>query len=146
MTEKEFHLKQAKQCFNTTWDYIEKETRSKEDDLMMIHLAHTSRYHWSIVGEAIHFERGEWLISKVYHLLGKAESAMYHAQACLDICKEHNILDFDIAFAYEAMAKSHNLLNHKDEYESFKKMAFDALDGIKEKGDYDYTLSELKKI
>ncbi|MGD0803222.1 MAG: hypothetical protein ABSA11_04020 [Candidatus Bathyarchaeia archaeon] len=45
--------------FNKTWDLIDKKDRTHSDDLNMIHSAHTSRYHWGMVGEPINLARGE---------------------------------------------------------------------------------------
>lgn len=143
---KKFHESEAKKCFNQTWDYLEKEDRSLEDDLNMIHLAHASRYHWGIVGEPVHHERGEWLISKVYYTLNKGEQALYHAEACYRICDLYKIMDFDIAFAYEALANAHKLLNHFEKVNLYKTKAFEHLDQIKDPEDRAYTESELKKI
>jgi len=41
----EIHEKIAKETFNKTWDYLDKKDRTDEDNLNMIHTAHTSRYH-----------------------------------------------------------------------------------------------------
>lgn len=145
-TIKNFHEKQAKSCFNKVWDYIEMENRSEADNLNMIHCAHASRYHWGEIGKPLNFERGEWQISKVYTLLGKGEQALYHGQACLKICQDHAIEDFDIAFAYEALAHAYKVLGKLDLVEKYKQLAFDCLPAIKDKGDRDYTESELNKI
>lgn len=143
--QRKFHESQAKKCFNETWDYIDKVNRTKEDKLNMIHLSHASRYHWGLIGEAIHFERGEWLISKVYYTLGMKEQALYHAQACLEICEENQIEDFDIAFAYEAMANAYKLFNDQDKVSLFREKAFECLPNISEEEDRAYTELELKK-
>ncbi len=45
LTEQEWHKKQAIENFNLTWDLIDKNDRTKEEDLMMIHTSHTSRFH-----------------------------------------------------------------------------------------------------
>lgn len=145
-TLKEFQKEQAIACYNKTWDLIDKTDRTSEETLEMIHTAHASRFLWGQVGEPLHFERGEWQISKVYYQAGNGERALYHASACLKICLDHDIKDFDIAFAYEAIANAYKLLGQSDQTEKNKQLAYDCLDGIKDKGDRDYTESELKKI
>jgi hypothetical protein len=40
--KEEWHRKQAVENFNKTWDLIDKKERTKEEDLEMIHTAHTS--------------------------------------------------------------------------------------------------------
>ncbi len=99
----------AAQLFNETWRLIEQEGRSRQDDDRMIHTAHASRYHWSQVPAATpaHLARGEWQISRVYTVLGRAEPALHHARRVLDLCQENGVGDWDLAFAYEALARAH---------------------------------------
>ena len=99
------HEELAKSLFNRTWDLLDKKDRTPEEDVNMIHSAHSSRHHWGVIGKPLNFERGEWQISRVYATLGRAEPALYHARLCLSICEENEIKDFDIAFAYEARSK-----------------------------------------
>ena len=112
----------------------------------MIHAAHTSRFHWGEIGTPVHFERGEWQISRVYSVLKRSEPALYHAQRCSEICKENNIADFDIAFAYEALARAYAVAGQKTECKKYIELAEKAGEKIKEKGDRDYFLGELKTI
>ena len=59
--------------FNYTWTLLENPDRTKEQDDEMLHAAHASRYHWGEVGEAVNLSRGEWQVSRVYSVLGRAE-------------------------------------------------------------------------
>jgi hypothetical protein len=142
----DFHKEQAIACFNKTWDLIDLNERTEQDTLNMIHCAHASRYHWGEVGAPLHWERGEWQISKVYSLAGNGESALYHAKACLSICETENITDFDITFAYEAMAKAYKLLGITEQFEYYKSLAYKSLDNIVEQNNKDYALAELNKL
>lgn len=112
----------------------------------MIHAAHTSRYHWGVVGKPLHLERGEWQISRVYSILNREEPALYHAKRCLEICEEHNIGDYDIAFAYEAMARAYAIAGNRKEMEKFLQKAKEATKEIEKKENQDYLLSELETI
>jgi len=103
---RKMHRAQGVELFNFTWTLIEKNDRTQAETDKMIHAAHASRHHWGFVGEPKNFARGEWQISRVYSVLGRVEPAMYHAQRCLAICEEHGIGDFDIAYAYEALARA----------------------------------------
>jgi hypothetical protein len=151
MTEKskfseEGHKKFAVGLFNLTWSLLDKKDRTKEEDDKMIHAAHASRFHWGEIGTSVHFERGEWQISRVYSVQKRSEPALYHAQRCLEICKENKIGDFDIAFAYEALARAYAVAGRKTECVKHIELAKKAGDQIKEKGDKDYFFSELKTI
>jgi len=115
----------------------------------MIHTAHTSRYHWGILvankkGEPVNLQRGEWLIAHVYTILEREEPALYHANICLKITKNYKIVDFDLAFAYESMARASALAGNKKDYEKFYKLAEEAGEKIKDKDDREYFLGELK--
>ncbi|MHA1916015.1 MAG: hypothetical protein ACW986_17280 [Promethearchaeota archaeon] len=148
-TSLEHHEKIAKDTFNKTWDYIENKERTAEEDLSMIHAAHTSIYHWSILvnegkGTPLNLQRGEWLLSRVYTILKRGESASYHAKICLNITEKNKIGDFDLAFAYESVARSSALLKDNEEFKKYFKLANEAGEKIKSKDDKDYFLEELK--
>ena len=142
----ENHKHFAVNCFNQTWDLIEKEDRTQEETDRMIHAAHASRYHWEYAGEAVNLARGEWLISRVYAILKRVEPCLYHADRCLKITLNHGLKDFDLAFAYEAMARACNLAG--DEVESAKYIAFAKGAGadIADENDRRYFYSELRSI
>jgi len=143
---KEEHRKFAVSLFNLTWSLLDKKDRTVEENDKMVHAAHASRYHWGEIGAPLEFERGEWQISRVYSVLGRSEPALFHAKRCLDICKKNNIGDFDIAFAYEAMARAHSVAGDKAECEKYLQLATQVGENIKKKEDKDYFLSELKTI
>ena len=141
---RKIHEQLAKELFNKTWDYLDMKQRSSEDEVNMIHSAHASRYHWGVVGEPLQFERGEWQISRVYSVMGRHEPALYHAKKCLEICKANQIGDFDMAFAFEAVARAYNLAGDKVNYKKYYEKAKKAGEHIEDKGNKDYFLSELK--
>jgi len=147
------HKKFAVQCFNGTWELVDKADRTQDDIDKMIHTAHASRYHWGEVVAAgtektgtINLERGDWQISMVYAISGMSESALYHAKRCLEICQKNKIGDFDIAFAYEAMARGHAIAGKTKEAKKYIDLAKEAGNAIKEKGDRDYFFSQLKTV
>jgi len=106
LTVHEWHRRTAAELFNFVWSLLEKDHRTKEEDDAMLHAAHASRFHWSKVGTAVNLARGDWQLSRVYSVLRRAEPALYHAGRCLEICQENVMGDFDLAFAYEALARA----------------------------------------
>jgi hypothetical protein len=138
--------KLAVDCFNGTWDLIDKTDRSETDTLKMIHMAHTSRYHWGEIGTPLEWSRGEWQISRVYSLANLGESALYHGRHALNYCLENNIGDFDLAFAYEAIARAYAVLGNDSEKEVYFEKAKEASKNIVKESDRDYFMSELGKI
>lgn len=154
LTNLEWHRKMAAQLFNQTWVLIDKgNKRTEEENDRMIHSAHASRLSWDVVvnsGEypktgPINLERGDWQISRVYSLLNRPVAAKYHAEQCLAICKKNNIGDFDIAFAYEALARAASLIGDKNLPELLEK-AKAAGEKIAKEEDKKYFFSELESI
>lgn len=144
--EKKIHRKFAVDLFNQTWGLMEKEDRDQTEIDRMINGAHASCYHWSIIGEAVNLARGEWQISRVYAVLQRSEPCLYHAERCLKITLEDKLKDFDLAFAYEAMARACHLADNEAETAKYMILAEDAGAQIKDKDDRDYFFSELHTI
>lgn len=140
------HRTLAIELFNLTWNLMDRENRTSEDDDRMIHAAHASRYHWGAIGTALEFERGEWQISRVYATLGRAEPALYHARRCLTLCLENAIGDFDLAFAYEALARAHAVAGNHTESRAFIAEAREAGAYITGEGDRDYFFEQLNAV
>ncbi|HVP26657.1 MAG TPA: hypothetical protein VMT26_03220 [Candidatus Bathyarchaeia archaeon] len=143
---KELHKKFAIDLFNLTWSLLDKKDRTPDEDDKMVHAAHASRFHWGEIGTPLEFERGEWQISRVYSVLKRSEPALYHAKRCLEICKKNNIGDFDIAFAYEALARAYAIAGLKAQCKENMELAGKAAEQIKKEDDKKYFLNELKTI
>ena len=93
--------------FNHTWTLLDLPTRTAAQDDEMVHAAHASRYHWGEVGIAVNLGRGEWLCSRVYAVLGRAEPALHHARRCVELTESNpDREDWDLAAACEAMARA----------------------------------------
>lgn len=138
----------AAQLFNETWRLLERENRTTEDDDRMIHTAHASRYHWGEVRTATpaHLARGEWQVSRVYSVLGRAEPAIHHAQRVLDICTAHGIGDWDLAFAYEALARAFAVAADPEQARKYTDAALAAAESVTEDEDRDLVLADLETI
>lgn len=104
--ERQFHRKLAVDGFNAVWGLMTTADRSPEETDRMIHTAHASRFHWGIVGQPVNLIRGEWQVSRMYSVLGRAEPCQFHARRCYDLCREHGIGGFDLGFAFEALARA----------------------------------------
>jgi hypothetical protein len=146
LTKEDWHEKMAKDLFNMVWDLMDKADRTPEESEKMIHAAHASRFHWGEVGTPIHFERGEWQISRVYSVLDRAEPALHHARRCLAICEENDIGDFDIAFAHEAMARAYAVAGKASECSKHIQLAREKGELIEDEGNKKYFFSEIETI
>lgn len=121
--------------YNATWELLEKADRTADETDELIHRAHASRWHWARAGEAVNLGRGEWLCSRVYAILGRGEPALWHARRCVEIEEAAGIGDWDIAAAYEAMARAHLVAGDGDAAAEWKARATAALSDIAEADD-----------
>ena len=107
----------AVDLFNHAWTLVELDGRTAEQDDELIHAAHASRHHWAAVGTPANLARGEWQLSRVYTMLGRAEPALHHARRCLVYCEANPdaLEDWDLPYAHEALARAHALAGEADE-------------------------------
>lgn len=105
-TEREFHRKTARDCFNRTWDYLDKKDRSTADEKEILHLAHASRFHWALVGSPRNQAVGDWQISRVYAALNQHSLSLQFAKSSLETCQKNDLQEV-LATAFEAMARAY---------------------------------------
>ena len=107
----EAHQEFAKQTNRRVWDLIDQTslTAGEEDELILV--ANTSLYHWKQVGGAVQSQRGYWLLSRVYVVLGRVQDALDQAHKCHSITESYSkeMVDFDLAFDQEALARAYAL-------------------------------------
>jgi tetratricopeptide (TPR) repeat protein len=111
------HAHFAKRFNERTWELLEKVDRSSMEEVEMEYAAVSSLYHWSQIGTPLKVQRGEWLLARVYSVLGYGEIALRHASRCHELTLEHPDLmqDFDLAYSYEGMARALALVGRKEE-------------------------------
>ncbi len=143
--DRETHRKIAVDLFNHTWELIEKERTSGDDDLM-ISESQASLFHWRFAGGNLEIARGHWIISRVYSILSMPESAIYHGNRCLALCIENNLGDFDSGFACEALARSYFLKNDREEYRDYLEKANGYAAKIKDPDDRKWLEINLRSI
>jgi len=143
---REWHKKSAINLFNLVWGLLDKEDRTADENDRMLHAAHASRFHWGEIGTSLEFERGEWQISRVYSVLNRSEAAIHHARRCYTICTESGIGDFDIAFAYEALARAYAVAGDSAKSSEYIRLGEKAGELIEDKDNREYFISELRGI
>lgn len=138
------HKKVAVECFNEAWNYLDKEVLTKEEKAELLHLVHTSRYHWGHAGTLLQKARGEWQISRAYVKLEEFSLALLHGELCLEYSINGELGAFDIAFGYEAVARAKAGLGQSFDTE-FEK-GLEHAEMIESTDDKEYTIGEIKSI
>ena len=140
------HRQLGVDLFNGTWTLLDKKDRSPAEDELMIHTAHASAYHWLQVGEPLNFARSDWQLSRVYAVLNRPEPALHHAHQSLELCQAEGIGDFDLAFAYEALARASAIDQNPAQAQRYLQLAQEAAEQIEEEDDRQYLLAELATV
>jgi hypothetical protein len=143
LTAAEWHRQQAVDLFNFAWTLIDKLDRTAAEEDLLIHAAHASRYHWGIAGTTVNYLRGDWQIAHVYTLLNLPERALHYAQLCLRQCEANHIGDFDLAFAYEAVARALAAAGQAVEAQQAYRLAAQAGEHIADEEDRQHFQAEL---
>ena len=136
----------AVDLFNEVWRLMERDDRTAADDDRMLNAAHASRHHWSEIGRPENLARGEWQISRVYTVLGRAEPALYHAGRCLDICTENGIGDWDLAYAHEALARAYETAGERERAIASRRDAERAAEQIADAEDREHLERDLQTL
>jgi hypothetical protein len=164
LLDPETEHKLAAGLYNEVWRLMELESRTAQDTDAMIHAAHASRHHWSRVGTQVNLARGEWLCSRVYAVLGRGEPSLWHARRCLAILQELEAAgagaptgepgapgglavpaaeDWDIAAAYEALARASRLAGDEAAASDWLALAREAVSAIADPRDRAHIESDL---
>ena len=100
----------------------------------MLILAHTSRYHWGLVGNARNLATGEWQISRVYADLKQAEPSLLFAKSSLDLTIKNNLSEL-LPPAYEGMARAYAVAQQPQLARDYIVKARKELESIEDKED-----------
>ena len=132
------HRQLGVDLYNEVWRLMD----SREDDDRMLYATHASAYHWSLAPECEpkNRARSEWQISRVYTVLGRGEPAVHHAQRSLEWCEQHadSLEDWDLPFAYEALARAHWVAGDEAEAGRYVGLARDSGAGIADPEDREH--------
>ncbi len=129
-----------------TWNLLEKTVRTDQDNQRMMQFAYGSLYHWqhSPHHQPVNDQRGEWMLSRVFAVLGDGESALKHAEECYSLTQKHKLDGFDLAYAYEALARAYALLKDVEKARHYYSGAVSASERIEKSDDRDLFISDLR--
>jgi len=128
------------------WALLGKETRDDKDNRRMEHFALASLHHWqnSPSYQPLNAQRGHWLVSRAYAVLGRGEQALGHAGQCMALTVELDLQGFDRAYAHEAMARAHAATGNRSEAAAHYEKATTASGAITGPEDKKLFLSDLQ--
>jgi hypothetical protein len=143
LTEPAWQRKAAVDAFNLARRLLDKPDRTSDETDRLIHAAHTSRFHWQAAGNVVNWLRGDWLLAHVYTLFDQPQIALHFARLCLEQCEANHIGDFDLAYAYEGLARALACNGETAEAEKYYRLAEAAGPAIVEDEDRELFVNDL---
>jgi hypothetical protein len=135
-------------CFNRAWDYIDKPTRTPEEDETMLMLSMASFWHWSQRPDrtAGNLSVGYWQLARVHALLRQPDMARHYGQLCLKYSQGEGTLPFHLAYAYEALARAESMAGNAAKKDEYLRLARDAGETLKDPKTKQQLLADLETI
>lgn len=149
--ERDLHRWLGVQLNNGMWDNIESDLVGPDLPLLdreqMLYAAYAAAYHWIQVGSVANRARGEHLISRTAVKLGFVSEALHHARRCLALVEanRNETEDWDLAFAYEAVARSMAASGDTSEALRYRALATDQTSRVSGDGDRQVLEAELTR-
>ena len=103
-------------CFNGAWDLMDRNDRTEEEDLEMLHRAISGLWHWTQREDCTDTNRSIslWQVSRIYSLLGQADNARKYAELSRAASQSEGVEPFYLGYAYEALARAEALAGRAD--------------------------------
>jgi hypothetical protein len=108
-------------CFNRTWDLLDKAQRSPEEDQDMVQLALASLWHWSQRSDRTetNLSVGYWLASRVYAVLGLGDESRRYANLSLEAIRGRDVPPFYLGYAFEALARAESAAGDREKMSGY---------------------------
>ena len=108
-------------CFNRSWDYIDKPVRTTSEEDTMLHLSMASLWHWTQREDCTptNLSVGYWQVSRVFALLRQADNARHYGELCLEEAQKEGVLPYYRGTAYEALARAEFIAGNLDKVEVY---------------------------
>lgn len=142
--EQKFHHFFAVEYNQKTWQLHDKQNRTEAENRLMLEYAFTSLSHWRKCGNHVHEQRGEWLVSRVYALIGDVQNCLLHAEICAELTHKYDQIDFDKAYSFEALYRAHIVAGHSEKATEYYNQAIQCAELISKEEDKTLFLADLK--
>ncbi len=103
------HRELGSTLFNHTWELLETDPRTEDEDLELLLAAAASRWHWQHVGTVRHRATGDWQVARALSALGAGDLALRFAARALRSCELEGAGGWQLASAHEGVARAHQV-------------------------------------
>ncbi len=136
----------ASSLFNRVWELLEQPDRSLVDDEELVNAAHASRYFWTLVGDTQNLAIGEWQLSRVYAVLGRAEPAVHHARRCQQLAESLPEVTWLQGSAFEALSRAYAVAGDRAAAREWRAKAMAQLELISDPDERDIVARDISTL
>ncbi|HEX9090317.1 MAG TPA: hypothetical protein VF831_02455 [Anaerolineales bacterium] len=135
-------------CFNQTWDYIDKPVRTSTEADYMLHLCMSSLWHWTQREDctSTNLSIGYWQVSRVFALLRQADNARHYGKLCLEASQQDGVEPFYLGYAYEALARAELVAGNLFDKDTYLNQAKQVAANVSDTEDRQQLLKDLETI
>lgn len=101
-----WHRTFAPRAFNGTWEYLDADQLTREEEEEMLASTFAQKYHWAAVGDARTRAIADWQVSRVLAVMGYADLSRRFGERSLEVALENDLGPFVTGFAHEAIARA----------------------------------------
>jgi hypothetical protein len=141
-----WHRTFAPRAFNYTWNLLDLEERSREQEEDMIASTLTQRFHWYQVGTPRHQAIADWQVSRVFAVLGYADLARRFGERSLAVAIDNDLGPFVTGFAHEAIVRAAADVDDLATFEEHLSLARRSLEQIEDLEERDALAADLDQF
>ncbi|MEO9181417.1 MAG: hypothetical protein ABI298_07180 [Acidimicrobiales bacterium] len=136
----------ATQLYNRCWEILEMESRSGDDDVELITMALTSRYHWLKAGAREQWIISDWMVSRAAGVVGASDLSLLFAQRGHDTAQNDDVPDWLVASTAEGVARAYAFAGNTEEFTKWNALAGRLVEVIVNEEDRALVASQLADI
>jgi hypothetical protein len=138
-----WHRTLAPRAFNHTWELLDVEELTREQEEEMLASSFAQRHHWYQVGTPRNWAIADWQVSRVAAVLGYSDLALRFGEGSLEVSLEHGLDAFVRGFAHEAIARAAASVDDVETFTEHLELARAALAEIDDDEDRDVLATDL---
>jgi hypothetical protein len=135
----------ATALFNRCWELLES-TRDESDDIELLTVAFSSRYHWLIAGDTEQWIVSDWMVARAAAAVGSAALSILFAKRAHSAAQENQTPDWLVASTAEGVARAYAASGDVEEFNHWSALATRLVGAIADPDDQSLIASQLDEI
>lgn len=135
----------AVRLFNRCWELLES-TRDHDDDVELLTVAFSCRYHWLNAGETEQWIVSDWMVARAAAVVGDGRLSLLFAQRAHAAAQENEVPDWLVASSAEGVARAYAAAGDVEQFNHYAALASRLVAVIADEEDRQLIASQLADI